>query len=603
MPHRSDTKFSLSTVYHNLNDTSHINTIPNDSQVYLLMLPTVEHPGMFGERLIDIASIIERVLARLGSNSTLLVLGDVIDAVRVHEHLHQQLRFQSWISIRREQYANSEHPNTLPHTHSAMLVYTRYQKSLQHTKTRIEYSYCPACEKTTKDYGGKKHTYDAFGTLMSDVWREITYSASGDASAIVERCADVFAVEPYSILHVIDCRDMQVQRQAVRPTDHISTQHEDNTITHLSLNTIQNGDCLTVLAQIPDNSVDFIFVDPPYNLKKAYASYTDDREITQYFEWCDSWLTELVRVLKPGRTLSLLNIPLWCIRHFAHLETIALFQNWIVWDALSYPVRQIMPAHYPIICFTKGAARELPAYHNIIEKDLLPYPSQALTSLRPLKEGFCIRAGCVEQRRKSGVNDRDTLTDMWHDIHRLKHNSRRVDHPTQLPPTLLYRLIQTFTYPNEIVLDCFNGAGTTTLCAHQLQRQYIGIELSEKYAQLSQERHGEIEQGIDPFRKEERTLTAKNSVVPRLKKQKYRVPKKTLQLEVKRIADLLGRLPNREQVAAQSIYPIELYDEYFSSWGEVCAAARNTGMTETKNGETLYSFTNSSLSLFDLESS
>lgn len=175
---------------------------------------------------------------------------------------------------------------------------------------------------------------------------------------------------------------------------------------------------------------------------------------------------------------------------------------------------------------------------------------------------------------------------MWWDIHRLKHNTRRVDHPCQLPPQLMYRLIALFTQPGEMVLDCFNGAGTTTLSAHQLGRRYIGIELDERYHHMSLERHQEIEHGLDPFRKKKRELTAKNSPVARLKKQKYEVPKKTLQLEVRRVAQLLGHLPTRDEMIEQGKYPIRYYDEYFISWGEVCAAARTTGMSEVRENGT-----------------
>lgn len=85
---------------------------------------------------------------------------------------------------------------------------------------------------------------------------------------------------------------------------------------------------------------------------------------------------------------------------------------------------------------------------------------------------------------------------------------------------------------------------------------------------------------MDPFRKEERVLTSKNSPVPRLAKQVYKIPKKTLQLEVKRVAGLLGHIPSREELIDNGNYPIEYYDSYFISWGEVTAAARTTGMTE-----------------------
>jgi site-specific DNA-methyltransferase (adenine-specific) len=147
----------------------------------------------------------------------------------------------------------------------------------------------------------------------------------------------------------------------------------------------------------------------------------------------------------------------------------------------------------------------------------------------------------------------------------------------------MYRLISVFTFPGEVVLDCFNGAGTTTLAAHQLERQYIGIESSAKYCDIARVRHKEILQGLDPFRKDERLLTAKNSRVPRLAKQRYAVPKKTLQLEVKRVAHALGHLPSRDEMIMHGKYAIEYYDKYFVSWGEVCAAARTTGMSEKRN--------------------
>jgi site-specific DNA-methyltransferase (adenine-specific) len=114
-------------------------------------------------------------------------------------------------------------------------------------------------------------------------------------------------------------------------------------------------------------------------------------------------------------------------------------------------------------------------------------------------------------------------------------------------------------------------------------RRYIGIERESSYSELALSRHSEILRGLDPFRKAERTLTAKNSPVPRLAKQKYDVSKKTLQLEVKRVANKLNRLPSREDIIEYGKYPISYYDDYFVSWGEVCAAARTTGMTETRN--------------------
>lgn len=243
----------------------------------------------------------------------------------------------------------------------------------------------------------------------------------------------------------------------------------------------------------------------------------------------------------------------------------------------------IMPAHYTILAFSKGKSRELPGLTGEAGKTGVFGVPPSFDSLQPVAEKYCLRSNCVQRRKIMQIHDRASLTDLWWDIHRLKHNSRRVDHPTQLPPHLMYRLISVFTKPDEIVLDCFNGSGTTTLTAQQLGRHYIGIEKSLQYFNIARKRHEEITQGLDPFRKEERQLTAKNSPVPRLPRQKYEIPKKALQLEVKRIAQKLGKLPTREEVGQHGKYPIKYYDEYFFSWGEVCAAARTTGMTEIRD--------------------
>ena len=188
----------------------------------------------------------------------------------------------------------------------------------------------------------------------------------------------------------------------------------------------------------------------------------------------------------------------------------------------------------------------------------------------------------MNERIALGVQDKAPITDLWWDIHRLKHTWRRVEHPCQLPPALMRRIIALFTYPGECVLDPFNGVGTTTLAAEELGRAFVGIELSEHYHSIARMRHDELRRGLDPFRKQEQTPTSKNSPVARLKKQNYVVTKKTLQLEVRRIAKQLGRLPTRHEVELLGKYPISHYDDYFISWGEVCAAARTTGMTETR---------------------
>ena len=104
-----------------------------------------------------------------------------------------------------------------------------------------------------------------------------------------------------------------------------------------------------------------------------------------------------------------------------------------------------------------------------------------------------------------------------------------------------------------------------------------------QYYDIAVKRHLALQAGINPFGKHTETPNAKNSRVERLKKQKYEIDKKTLQLDVKRISLLLNRMPTREDVISHSKYPIKYYDDYFINWGEVTAAARTTGMQNVEN--------------------
>lgn len=508
-------------------------------------------------------------------NATVAILTSPIFAADFCAQLSNLLHLKLWIAVKLENPI--AHLDYLTEQHASLLVLTRYEESLKHAKTRIGYNYCSCCDKTTKDYGGKKHLYHEFGTLMSDVWRDITVNFDDYPTEVVMRLADLFGISDYKYLNVYD------QRSYYKPISikHSFLKFPDKENFYSDQSVLLCGDCIEKLKTIPDNSIDFCFADPPYNLKKKYENWNDAIDIQEYFEWCDNWLSQLARILKPGRTLAVLNIPQWCIRHFKHLNTIMDYQDWIVWEGLSMPVRMVMPAHYSILCFSKGMPRPLPGITR--EKNS---PLELMANLT-LKANYCLRPNCISKRKRLKVVDSEFVSNIWYDIHRLKHNSRRVDHPCQLPPKFMYRLISLFTNEGEFVLDPFNGAGTTTLAAQQLNRRFIGIELSEYYHDIASQRHLEVSQGLDPFRKiSDDRPKAKNSPVERLKKQKYEVSKKVLQLEIKDLSKQLGHIPTKDEVVRLSKFPIEYFENYFISWGEVTAAARTTGMTENSvNGK------------------
>lgn len=490
------------------------------------------------------------------------------------------LHYQYWITIRTKLRKEGK---VLPSETMSVLVISKAKK-IKITRVLLPYTYCPACGKTTKDYGGKKHTFHHFGTTMSDVWKDVYFNPSEpldseENEVIVERLALMLSTENRTVYALDFSKDFiwgnnhNYNVKLPRLVESEENQEPDSNI-NLDSQIIQ-GDSLRTLKAMPDNSIDYIFVDPPYNLEKKYGSYSDDLDIQNYFRWCDEWIHESVRVLKEGSYFSILNIPQWSIRHFAYLMQIADFESWITWDALSKPAGKIMPANYTILTFKKrGSCHKRANEVNYQAK-----------YMKPLADTYCLRAACAKKR---GDNFHKPLTDLWTDIHRLKHNSLRYDHPCQLHPELMKRIFEVYSKPGDLILDFFNGVGTSTLAAELIGRRYIGVDLDEKYASVAQERHEMIFDGRDPFGKnqlkaEEKT---KNNTVKRVtvrKKEHRHISKKDVQMKIKALAEELGKNPTLEE--AMSRYheiPKDFYDLYFSSWSEVLAAVRVKGVNENK---------------------
>ncbi len=240
------------------------------------------------------------------------------------------------------------------------------------------------------------------------------------------------------------------------------------------INEICQGDCLELFKNIPDDSVDITFADPPFNLKKNYNSYNDSLELKNYLEWCEKWIFEMVRVTKPTGSIFIHNIPKWLTFFTNYLNKFAYFKHWISWEAPTSPMgKSLQPAHYGILFYTKKNKDS-----KIYE---LRHPHK-----RDRKQGFLLKD---YGGKKDGLHTFGPLiSDVWTDIHRIKHNKNRDAHPCQLPIHLLDRIILMTTDQNDIVLDPFSGTGTTAISAKRLGRQYIGFEMDLNYVKISEEK-------------------------------------------------------------------------------------------------------------------
>lgn len=249
---------------------------------------------------------------------------------------------------------------------------------------------------------------------------------------------------------------------------------------------IITGDCLTVMKQIPDNSVDVTFVDPPFNLTKQYSSYNDNLAVKEYLNWSKEWILEMIRITKPSGSIFIHNIPKWLMEYYriimnekeqisenglyyAHLKDLRVI-DWIVWNEPGSPNgRYLFASHYGILQLSKSNKTK---FHN------LRIPHKFCRTCHSLLKDY--------GGKKSQVNEFGTiLSDVWDDIHRYKHPKRRDKHPNQLPEPLLERILLMSADKGDLVLDPMVGVGTTAIAAKKLGMHYIGIEMDYGYSQIA----------------------------------------------------------------------------------------------------------------------
>lgn len=238
------------------------------------------------------------------------------------------------------------------------------------------------------------------------------------------------------------------------------------------INEIIHGDCIEVMQDIPSDSIDVTFADPPFNLKKKYGAYKDEKETDDYLIWCRQWILEMVRITKPSGSIFVHNIPKWLLYYAGFLNEVADFRHWIAWDAPTSPMgKTLQPSHYGVLFYAKNQ-RENKFYE-------IRYPHK-----RCRKCGYLLKD--YGGKKKILHPFGPLVSDNWSDIHRIRHNKHRDPHPCQLPVHLLERLILMSTDEGDIVLDPFMGTGTTAVAAARLGRKVIGIDLDPQYVEITQ---------------------------------------------------------------------------------------------------------------------
>lgn len=242
----------------------------------------------------------------------------------------------------------------------------------------------------------------------------------------------------------------------------------------IRINHIYNERVENFLPKMPDNMVDMVIADPPFNLKKQYEDYEDDMPIEEYYGWVENWVRASVQKLKNHGTLWV-----YCpTKHLGRFQVIGqkygIWQNTVVWFYSNPTPSQ------------KRLPKTWSAWLVFSKTDNFQFFKDAET-VKSFQTG-----------KPANVYD------VWYDISKLtggylaqkevilKPGTKKREAVYQLPVRLLSRIIKLCSKEGDLILDLFSHSGTASYTADFLKRKYIAVEQSPYYCAIIKKRMDEI---------------------------------------------------------------------------------------------------------------
>jgi DNA modification methylase len=250
---------------------------------------------------------------------------------------------------------------------------------------------------------------------------------------------------------------------------------------------VWTGDCVRELDRLPAGTVDLAFADPPFNIGYEYDVYRDRKGKDDYLAWTDRWLAAVRRVLKPSGSFWVAIGDEFAAEVKVRLDALGLtMRNWIVWH-YTFGVnctRKFNRSHAHILYYVADPKNHkfYPERIRVPSARMTTYADRRANPVGKLPDDtWVLRPQETEDHFRP---DQDT----WY-VSRVCGTFReRTGHPCQMPEAVLERIIRVASDDEDLVLDPFAGSGTTLAVAKRLRRSFLGIELSEAYAEAIRER-------------------------------------------------------------------------------------------------------------------
>jgi site-specific DNA-methyltransferase (adenine-specific) len=256
----------------------------------------------------------------------------------------------------------------------------------------------------------------------------------------------------------------------------------------LELNKIYNEDCVAGMAKIKDESADIIICDPPYNIGKDFGNDSDKQKMDDYLIWCDSWIRECLRILKPQGTLYIYGFS----EILAFIRTrIICNVRWLVWHYTNKVTPSLnfwQRTHESILCCYK----DKPIFNrdDVREPYTETFLKNAAGKVRKPTVGRFSNGDkeTIYSAHEGGALPRDVIK-----VPALAGGAgkkERVDHPTQKPLNLCDTLIKASLNKcsHTLLVVPFVGSGSECVSAKKNNVNFIGFEINNDYVNIANER-------------------------------------------------------------------------------------------------------------------
>lgn len=278
----------------------------------------------------------------------------------------------------------------------------------------------------------------------------------------------------------------------------------------MAVGAVHQGDCVKLLHELPEGSVDLVFADPPFNIGYEYDVYSDKKCRDEYLGWSRSWIEGVHQVLKPSGTFWLAIGDEYAAELKLLSQDIGFHsRSWVVWY-YTFGVNctnKFTRSHAHLFYFVKDKGaftfraddleNRIPSARQLVYADARANPNGRLPDdtwlLRPQDLAECFT----------------TAEDTWY-FPRVAgtFKERAGFHGCQMPEQLLGRIIRACSGINDIVLDPFSGSATTAVVAKKLGRRFIAFDLSQDYVTRGNTRLATVRVGDPPDGASEPTLSA-----------------------------------------------------------------------------------------------